>query len=183
MNKGLGLASGDIVLFLNSDDILYDEKTLGLLYNCFAQGNSGIVYGNIEYVDSHNKVSSVWRPGEYYDGNFSNGWSCPHPGFVAKKSLYDRFGGFDESLAIASDFDLMLRFFLQDVKNVYLDITLVKMRDDGISSKTSSIIRGYKEIIGSLKKNKVKFNIFIYTFKRYSPKIKRVLLKNSIRNF
>ena len=121
MNKGLEMASGEIIGFLNSDDIYASDNILEKIVSTFDKTNTDSVYGDLEYVDSSLKNTvRTWKSGEYHEGIMQNGWMPPHPAFFVRKSVYDAHGNFDNRYKISADYELMLRFLEKHKINNYL---------------------------------------------------------------
>lgn len=162
-NKGLKLAKGEVIGFLNSDDIFYDKHSLQTIAASF-DDKTDCVFGNLDYINNEGKVVRKWRSKTYQKGDFSKGWMPAHPTFYCRKSIYDQFGGYDDSFDIAGDFELMLRFL--EKKNIcskYIDKTLVKMMVGGLSNKgISSKIKIINEEKRAFQQNKIDFNTFKY---------------------
>ncbi|MGB0270250.1 MAG: glycosyltransferase family 2 protein [Bacteroidia bacterium] len=171
MNKGVHLATGDIIGFLNSDDTFYDTNILYLISQYFLDYQPlDIVYGDINYVDNNGSIKRRWRTGER--DSFKKGWHPAHPGFYASKKLFDNYGVFNEDLRIAADFDLMLRFMENDrTTSKYLPKVCVNMKLGGESNRSLyNIYRGNREILKAFKLNKIR-PVPWYTIKRFSDKI------------
>lgn len=171
MNKGIELATGDVIGFLNSDDTYASNDILFSISQLFnSDEDLDIVYGDIDYVDSTGRIKRKWRTGQR--NSFSKGWHPAHPGFYAKKGIFDSYGNFDEALRIAADFDLMLRFIeVAEAKTKYLDKVCVNMKLGGESNQSFKNIRlGNKQIIQSFKKYSIKPR-FGYTYFRWLNKI------------
>jgi len=160
MNKGLNLAEADIVGFLNSGDFYTDEKVISRVVEAMRVNNADCCYGDLEYVAEHNPAGIVrrWKSEPYQDGLFENGWHPPHPTFFAKKTVFDKYGGFDLSYDIGADYELMLRFLQRyNIKTEYIPRVLVKMRSGGISNKNLyQIIKANIECYRAWKKNGLK---------------------------
>ncbi len=172
MNKGLDLSNGDIIGFLNSDDFFSNENVIEEYAEAFQQDQAlGACYGDISYiaknVDDGIKILRKWETGEYKIGSFSKGWIPPHPSFYTKKTMFEKFGNFNEDLRYAADFDLIFRFICKGIKTKYFADNKVYMRVGGVTNKSwSNIYRGNKEIISVLKKNNINvgLNFFISKF-------------------
>ncbi|WP_448105312.1 glycosyltransferase family 2 protein [Pedobacter panaciterrae] len=139
MNKGLNLATGDIICILNSDDVYADTGVLESIVRQFENSNCDGVYGDLDYVDADdmNKILRHWKSGLYHDGSFLFGWMPPHPSFSVKRSVYEKYGNFNTLLKSAADYELMLRFIHKHkIKISYLPKVLVKMRTGGVSNSS-----------------------------------------------
>jgi glycosyltransferase involved in cell wall biosynthesis len=139
MNKGLALAAGDIVGFLNSDDFYVSTHTISNMVKKLEESGTDAIYADIDYVDRNNpeKIIRRWRSGEYRKKRFYYGWMPPHPTFFVKKSIYDKLGGYNLEQHLAADYELMLRFlFKHEISCCYLPEVMVKMRVGGVSNKS-----------------------------------------------
>ena len=175
MNKGIQMATGDIVGILNSDDIFSSTDVISKIVSNF--GNNDMVYGNIDYVNAKGKHVRSWKSSPYKSEAFLKGWHPPHPSLFVKRDAYLKYGCFDLSYSIAADFDLMLRFFEKhQLKSNYIDKTIVIMTAGGASNTFSGIMQGNKDINRSFKNNNIKKSNF-YFFYRYLPKIKTIVFK------
>lgn len=149
MNKGLRMAQGDIVGFLNADDVYADEHVLADVVQCFEDPAILAMYGDLVYVGGQEiqKVVRYWRSGPYKPWNLRMGWMPPHPTFYVRRHHLDKVGGFDVRLRIASDYDFMLRCLLSAGTRVaYVPRVLVKMRSGGVSNRSvRNIARKSKE--------------------------------------
>ncbi len=137
MNKGVALASGEVIGILNSDDIYADEKVLQDVMDIFKDESVDACYADLQYVraDNLNKVTRTWRSGRCSSRSFYWGWMPPHPTFFVRKKVYEQIGLFNLELRSAADYELMLRAFLKYKLNVqYLPRIIVKMRAGGESN-------------------------------------------------
>ena len=138
LNKGIKLASGDVVGMLHSDDLYANNNVISKVARMFAADPAvEAVYADLVFVDRDDseKVLRTWKAGEYEEDSFKKGWMPPHPTFFVKKSVYDRFGGFNLDLKLSADYELMLRFIHRHkIKVAYLPETIVKMRMGGLSN-------------------------------------------------
>ena len=138
MNKGINIASGDVIGILNADDIYKNSQVLTEVMDAF-KANVSIVYGDIEYVkyDDLSKVVRKWKAGVFRTGKFKWGWMPPHPGFFIKKSCYESFGLFNLNLSTSADYELMLRMLeVHHLSCNYISKTITSMRVGGASNSS-----------------------------------------------
>ncbi|MFN4811513.1 MAG: glycosyltransferase family 2 protein [Bacteroidota bacterium] len=137
ISKGISMASGDVVVALNSDDMYASNNIISKVVALFKQTHTDVVYGDLNYVDRHDtsKIIRKWRSGEYKKGLFLKGWMPPHPTFFARKTCYEKYGSFNLSLRSSADYELMLRFIHKhEVMVAYLPMLIVNMRAGGQSN-------------------------------------------------
>ncbi|MEP6746845.1 MAG: glycosyltransferase family 2 protein [Bacteroidota bacterium] len=137
MNKGLKMATGDIIGILNSDDIYTDDSILKKVAAAFKDPEVHCVYGDLQYVHINDltKVVRTWKAGKFVRENFLYGWMPPHPAFFVRKEVYDKVGYFNTMLKSAADYEMMLRIlYKHDFSAAYIPEILVKMRSGGISN-------------------------------------------------
>lgn len=141
LNKGLQMASGDIVAVLNSEDFYVSNGIIREVVETFNTQKVDAVYGNLLYVnaDDTDKVVRYWRSGAFKKDKFMDGWMIPHPTLFIKKSLHDKYGAYREDFDIAGDYEMMLRIFMKNSIPIgYLPKVFAKMRMGG---KSNSSIR------------------------------------------
>lgn len=159
LNKGISLATGDIIGFLHSDDTFFDHLVLSDIASKFYLGSFDAIYGDLNYIDRNdpNKIIRKWLSGEYAYKKLSKGWMPPHPTFYMRKAVYDRLGGFNTSLRISADYDSMLRYFCQGKIDVgYIPRVLLNMKVGGESNRSiSNMIKKSKEDLLVIKHHKV----------------------------
>jgi glycosyltransferase len=169
LNKGIGLADGDIIGFLHSDDVFASNDILFTMADKFTDKKCEVVYGDLEYVHEKEvtKVVRKWRTREFKKNWFRFGWMPPHPSVFVRKDVYQRFGLFDESYKISGDYEFLLRIMLSNnVDAFYLDKTIVSMRLGGISNRSirnlfektledmrAMRVHGLNPVVGILGKN------------------------------
>lgn len=138
INRGIKMASGDIIGILHSDDFYASNSVLQKVYEVFKNSSADSCYGDLNYVlkNSTDKIIRRWKAGSFDMGKFKNGWMPPHPTFFVKKGIYLKYGLFDLAYKISSDYELMLRFLYKNkISTAYLPEILVNMRIGGESNK------------------------------------------------
>jgi glycosyltransferase involved in cell wall biosynthesis len=164
MNKGIRLATGDIVGILNADDFYIDPFVLEKVTTFFRDSDAEVIFADLLYVRPDNLKKAV----RYYSGanftpeKFAWGWMPPHPTLFVRRELYDRYGLFRTDYRIAADFELTARFlFRHRVRYAYLPEVFVLMRTGGISTRNFSsnwILN--KEILRACAENDISTNFF-----------------------
>lgn len=136
MNKGIKLATGDIIGTLNADDYLANDEVLNDIAAAFASQETDVLYGDLDFIDPDGNIVRKWRSGAYQYGKFNWGWMPPHPTFYCKRTLFERLGGYRLDYGSAADYELMLRFLHANKMSVfYLQKVIVKMYIGGVSNK------------------------------------------------
>ncbi|MBS1531824.1 MAG: glycosyltransferase [Bacteroidetes bacterium] len=167
MNKGIALATGDIIGTINADDFLADDRVLGEVAEAFAQQDTDILYGNLDFINPDERVVRKWRSGRYHKGMFNRGWMPPHPTFYCRKALFDTHGAYSLEYGSAADYELMLRFIHAHNANVfYLDKIMVKMYIGGISNKNvGNRVKALSFDLKAMRKNGILFPYITVIFK------------------
>jgi glycosyltransferase involved in cell wall biosynthesis len=141
MNKGIRMATGDVIGILNSDDVYTTTGVLSAVAGAFTDPAVLTFYADLQYVhpDNPERVIRTWKTGPFKKGNFYYGWMPPHPTFFVRKEVYEQAGLFNPDLRSAADYELMLRFLLKmGMPAHYLPEVIVKMRAGGMSNASLS---------------------------------------------
>ena len=163
MNKGISLATGNIVGILNSDDFYVDNNVVKQVVREFNNRGVDSVFADLVYISSSNinKVVRYFDSGQFKPSLFSYGLMPAHPTFFVKKSIYEKYGKFHTDFKNAADFDLLVRFiYTNKITYHYIDKVIVKMRLGGASTSFSSMGTNNMEILRACKVNGIKTNIF-----------------------
>ena len=159
LNKGIELATGELIGFVHADDFYNDQKIIEKVAEIFKKKNIDSIYGDLDYVSAVNpdKVIRHWKAGKFSVKKLKKGWMPPHPTFFVKKEVYNKLGRFNLNYKIAADYDLILRFLgKHKISTSYLPEVLVKMRWGGTSnSSLTNIIQKSKEDYIVLKENNI----------------------------
>lgn len=162
MNKGLKLATGDIVGILNSDDFYADNHVIEKVVNIFTKNNVESLFADLVYV----KPTNLEKVIRYYDSskclpeNFKKAMYPAHPTFFVKGDIYKQYGYFKIDYKIAADFDLMARFlYTHKISYAYLPEPIIKMRIGGVSTSLKSLYINTLEQLRVCKENGIETNI------------------------
>lgn len=174
MNRGIARATGDVIGILNSDDFYYDERVLEDINRAMDGQPVDCIYGDLKYVLAKNKgrVVRIWKGSQHKKGAYLHGWHPAHPTFYARRECYEKLGGFNTSLAVSADFELMLRFIeVAGLRNRYIHRYFVMMRMGGESNGSlRNIIRGNRNILRAMRENGLKPPP-LFIIRRMMPKL------------
>jgi glycosyltransferase involved in cell wall biosynthesis len=155
MNKGLRLATGDAIGFLNSDDFFCRSDAVRLLAESLEESGADAVVANVALVDPDNlsKVRRYYSVEGYRPWMMRFGHMPPHPTLYIRRAMFDRIGEFDDSYRVSGDFDLIVRLVLgQKARLEKVPCTLVGFRDGGNSTRDlDAKVRMNREILRSLR--------------------------------
>jgi glycosyltransferase involved in cell wall biosynthesis len=177
MNKGLALATGDLVGILNSDDILADSGTIERIVRA-AESVDG-VYGDVGFYDfTLTKKTRHYSSKGFHKAKFSRGFMPAHPSCYFKRSLLNRVGPYSLDYKIAADFDFLVRAFaIPNSSFCYLPEEVVKMREGGVStSGFSANILLNREIIQSCRNNGLPCS-WLSVLSKYPEKVMGLIFK------
>ena len=159
MNKGLRIATGDLVGFLNADDVLADAHAIGRLAAAADRTGADAVFSDLVYVSADNldRVIRHWRSGPFSRKRLRYGWMPPHPTFYVKRARLADLGEFDTRLRIAADYDFMLRCLGRtDISVAYVPEVMVRMRTGGASNRSlRALWQKSREDLGALRRSGV----------------------------
>jgi len=154
MNKGIAMATGDVIGILNADDIYAHVHVVQQVAAVFEDSSIACCYGDLVYV-SEDLTQEVryWKSSACNQSLFARAWIPPHPTFFVRKEEYERCGVFDLQYKLAADYELMLRFLWKfKLKSAYISDTLIKMRLGGATNNSiKNILRGNVEIYKAAK--------------------------------
>ena len=141
MNKGIGIATGEVIGFLNSDDFYPNSVVLEKVAQAFENPLVDACYGDLKYVDRRDTSKSLryWKSDSFDRRRFYHGWMPPHPTFFVRKTRIDQLGLFNLQLGSAADYEFMLRYLLKNrLHAVHIPEVLVHMRSGGVSNASFS---------------------------------------------
>lgn len=157
LNKGVRMATGDVVGFLHADDVLADETAIARVAEKMADDNVIAAYGDLLYVskDDVNQTVRHWRAGNFSPAAIRRGWMPPHPTLYVRRTAFARIGEFDSALRIAADYDWMLRLMNANLGRLaYIPQVQVRMRTGGASNANlGNVLRKSNEDFLALRRN------------------------------
>ena len=140
LNKGIGMATGDVIGVLHSDDLFYEPETVAKVVAEFGRSRADLVYANGMYVprDDIWRIKRVYKAKPFFKYYMNFGWIPLHTTIYVRRELFEQYGLYDDSFAIASDYDISLRWFENPaIKKHFLDEWVVKMRLGGKSTSAN----------------------------------------------
>jgi glycosyltransferase involved in cell wall biosynthesis len=164
-NKGLQLATGEVVAFLNADDYYATPDVLQWVHEAFRRGHPGAVFGDVAYVrpEEPGRVVRHYSSAAFTPRRLRYGWMPAHPSLFLRRSLFEKFGAFDTSYRIAGDFELVARLFGRGkVDFAYVPRVFVTMRTGGASTRgIRSTMTINREILRACRQNDIATNMAI----------------------
>ena len=169
INKGIKLATGDIIGILNSDDMFASEDVISEIVKSFKEYQLDAVYGDLVYVQKSNtnKVVRLWKGFSYQRYRFKYGWMPAHPTFYIRRELIEKFGGYESHYFTAADYEFMARYlYYHRISARYLPKLIVKMRTGGQSNNTiKSRLRANRRDYLAMKRNRIPFPLLASVLK------------------
>lgn len=171
INKGMHLASGDIIGTLNSDDLLADNKVISSVVQAFRNKKTDTIYGDLVYVKPDNmfNIIRVWKGKEYKRSRYNFGWMPAHPTFYFKRNLLESYGYYENHYYTAADYEFMARYlFHYRASAYYLPRLIVKMRSGGMSNgNIFRRLRANRRDYLAMKKNNIPFAFVVSIMKPF----------------
>lgn len=162
MNKGVALATGDIIGILNSDDTFYDSNVIASIVKFHTENVIDASVGNIMQHNANGKTVRIYSSKYWNPEKLKIGFMPPHPSIFLKASLFEKLGNYELDFKIGADYELIVRYFLKNkITWKYSGITTTAMLVGGLSSsgKTSYTLIT-KEIQKALTMNGISFSSF-----------------------
>jgi glycosyltransferase involved in cell wall biosynthesis len=174
MNKGLRLATGDIVGILNSDDFYADTTILRQIVETFQKTKVDSLYADIAFVSKENleKIIRYYSSASFKPWKFRFGYMPAHPSFFLKREMYEKYGLFKPDFKLCADFDLLVRLYhTHHITSVYFPKMVVKMRMGGKSNQSlKNILLLNKEILRGCLENGIQTNL-VFIYLKYFTKV------------
>ena len=134
MNKGIRMATGEIVGIVNSDDFLEDNALDVISTSYIKNKQAEVIYGKARVIDDKAKISFIVRPPLDLSGKKIYGMNIPHGGVYITKKCYEKHGLYNIKYSLAADHELMVRLATRDINFMYIDEILINQRLGGASS-------------------------------------------------
>jgi glycosyltransferase involved in cell wall biosynthesis len=180
LNKGIEVSNGEIIGFLHSDDLYYDDDVISKVVNVFADDTVDVVYGDACFFSGQKsmEVRRRYRSSELTLKNLAWGKMPAHPSIFIRRHVYDEIGYFEKDFKIAADYEFLCRLAkYPNLKSVYLPYPFVRMQLGGASTGgLSNTILLNKEVFRAIRKNGIYTNLFMLLSK-YPFKIMEYILK------
>ncbi|AYL97230.1 glycosyltransferase family 2 protein [Mucilaginibacter celer] len=159
MNKGIALATGEIIGTLNADDFFNTDDVLLSVVQAFTLQDTEIVYGNLHFVNPEGKIIRKWHSRQCGKTSFNWGFMPPHPTFYCRRHLFKKLGFYQLEYGSAGDYELMVRFMHKHkVESFYLNKVMVKMQIGGVSNKSlANRVKAWLFDFRAMEKNGVRF--------------------------
>lgn len=169
MNKGIRMATGDVIGILNSDDFFTSDDVTETVADAFNNNDIDALYGDVHFVDPDdlNKCVRYYSSAIFKPLLFRFGFMPAHPSFYMKKECYEKHGLYALNYKIASDYDLLIRYLHKEkIRYKYLKKDFVTMRTGGVSTENfKSRVTLNKEIVKACKKYGIKTNMLLLSLK------------------
>lgn len=181
MNKGIRLATGEVVGILNSDDFFSSHEVVSTMAKLFID-DVDAVYGDVHFVREGNLKKTI----RYYSGRIFRPWMVrfgfipPHPSLYVRKNIITRYGAYDDTYKISADFELIARLcYIHKIRAKYLHLDFVTMRTGGASTQSLKARRlGTYEDLVACRQLGIKTNI-VFIYMKYFIKVTEALLIRS----
>jgi glycosyltransferase involved in cell wall biosynthesis len=176
INKGIKLASGDIIGILNSDDVFYDNMVISKVAASFEDENIDAVYGDVQFINNNGSVVRYYSSKRFYPEQFRFGFMPAHPSFYARRALFQKCGYYRTDYKIAADYELLIRFlYTHRINAKYIEMPFVKMLRGGVSNSSifSHLVLN-NEIMRACLQNGIRTN-YINIYSKYFRKVFELL--------
>lgn len=172
INKGIKLATGDIIGILNSDDVFYNNMIIARIAASFESENPDAVYGDVQFINEEGSVVRYYSSKRFCPEQFRFGFMPAHPSFYAKRALFEKFGCYMTDYRIAADYELLIRFlYTHRINAKYIEMPFVNMLRGGVSNSSvfSNIVLN-REILKACSENGIQTN-YLNIYSKYFRKV------------
>jgi glycosyltransferase involved in cell wall biosynthesis len=183
MNKGIKMATGEIIGVLNSDDFYNYPDCITTVAGEFDNPDIDVSFADVRFVkpDNPDKTVRYYSSKKFHPGRFRWGFMPAHPTFFVRRKYFDQYGYYQTDYKIAADYELLIRFlYTYKLRYKYLHRDLIKMRMGGKSTKSlkSNYILN-KEIVRGCKENGIYTNMIILSLKYFQKVFELIKTKDN----
>jgi len=171
INKGIRMATGDVIGILNSDDFFSSPHIVSQIADALTRRRVDAVFGDVAFVRPTNleKIVRMYSSRKFHPRQFARGYMPAHPTFYVRRRCYEEFGLYQTDYKIAADYELLMRFIHRyRLSYAYIPLTMVHMRTGGTSNRT--LVSRYvlnREIVRACKENGVTTNMALLSLKYF----------------
>jgi glycosyltransferase involved in cell wall biosynthesis len=177
MNKGVALATGDVIAFLNADDVYKDDSVIARVVQCMQEDHLDVLFGNVAFFHPGRPLQVVrtYDSGRFTPARLGWGWMPAHPALFVRREVFEHYGKFSENYKIAGDFEFVARIFKpRKLKYKHLAEVLVRMQTGGLS--TAGLKATYLlnlEILRACRQNGIRTN-WLMVLSKYFFKVREL---------
>jgi glycosyltransferase involved in cell wall biosynthesis len=180
MNKGLALATGEIVAFLNADDTYVDINIVAIVAKMIDAEQLDALFGDVIFFHPNNpdRIIRRYSSAKFTPKRIACGWMPAHPTLFLRRSVIQQVGFFRNDYQIAGDFEYIVRlFWLRKLKYLYLPEIMVRMQMGGISTRWRTKLQLNREVLRACQENGVPTNL-LKILSRYPLKLLEYLCQH-----
>ena len=167
INKGIRMATGDVVGIINSDDFFHRDDTFDVIAEAFAGGKTDAIYTDDEEVNEKTGKRFRFNGGNFKTWQYRIGMMPSHPTFYARRNLFEKYGYYKIDYIVSADLELMMRFMLiNKIKTKYIDHTFLTFRLGGVSTSASNRLMMNKEIVRACKESGI-WTCILFVYMKY----------------
>ena len=173
INKGIKLATGDIIGILHGNDVFSSPTIIQQIVNEMRTSDAPFIYGDVKYISQNKRITRYYSSAQHSQKLLLQGIAPPHPSLYMRRELFEKYGLYKEDYLIGADFDMFLRLMIvNNIQGKYIPIDMVTMSIGGLSTRFyHRIFTNNIEKYRALKENSCNVSRFLL-LKRYLCTIK-----------
>jgi glycosyltransferase involved in cell wall biosynthesis len=179
MNKGLNLATGDVIGFLNADDVYAHIDVIADVAKIMQDDDLDALYGDVAFFRAEEPQKTVrrYRSSHFSPSRIAWGWMPAHPALFLHRRVFERVGPFRTDYRIAGDFEWVARAFHSgELRYQYHPEVLVHMRIGGVSTggwRNTVLLN--REVLRACRENGIYTN-YLMVLSKYPRKLLELIL-------